>query len=260
MNEPLKIFIVDNSRMFIRTLEKALKSEQWEIESATSASAGLMRILRWHPRLLISGVEVGDINGFDLCEICKRMPDFSGMPVIIISSTTTKQAQRQAADAGADFFLHKSADVVENLGALLRTKLGAECPPAAPARVIQRVLLVDDSKVMRQIIRNILAGVGISQVVEAGNGEQALKQLELGPVDLVMTDWNMPIMNGLEFTKAVRRHSRLAATPIVMVTTEGGKRALAEAEAAGIDGHLCKPFSHETMRAFIARFTGGRKR
>lgn len=260
MNQPQKVFIVDNSRMFIRTVERALESEHWEIESATSASSGLMRIIRSHPRLLISGVEVGEINGFDLCEIFKRMPDFSSMPVLIISSNTTKQAQRQATEAGADFFLHKTADAVGNLVALLRTRLGAECVEPAPAWKIQRVLLVDDSKVMRQIIRNILVSVGINQIVEAGNGEQALKQLELTPVDMVMTDWNMPIMNGLEFTKAVRRHPRLGSTPIVMVTTEGGKRALAEAEAAGVDSHLCKPFSKETMKAFVARFTEGRKR
>lgn len=260
MNEPQGIFVVDSSRLFVRTVEQELESEHWTVESAASASAGLMRIIRGRPRLLITGVEVGEINGFDLCHLCKRLPDFSGMPVIIVSSHATKAAQRQAAEAGADFFLPKTADVVEKLVGLLRTKWGAVPLPVAPSREIQRVLLVDDSKVMRQIIRNILAGAGITEVVEAGNGQQAFKQLELAPVDLIMTDWNMPVMNGLEFTKALRRHPRFAATPLVMVTTEGGKRALAEAEAAGIDGHLCKPFSHEAMKAFLARFTAARKR
>lgn len=258
MNDPLKIFIVDNSRMLVRSIERALASEHSEIESASSAASGLMRLIRWHPRVVITGVEVGEINGFELCQILKLMPSFAGMPVIILSSNTTKLSQRQAAEAGADFFLPKNAEVVGNLAALLRTRLDAGppevAPPAHASKEIRRVLVVDDSKVMRRIIRNILAGVGITDVVEAGNGQEALKRLELNSVDLIMTDWNMPVMNGLELARAVRRQPRWAALPIAMVTTEGTRDATAEAKAAGVNDLLCKPFSHDAMKAFIARF------
>lgn len=258
MNEPVKIFIVDSSHTFIRSVEQSLKSAHWEIEWATSASSGMMRIIRWHPSLLITGIEVGQINGFDLCLILKLMPDYVSMPIVIISSNTTELAQRQAADVGADFYLHKDANVLVDLAAFLTKRFSIGVNPPAPKREVHRVLVVDDSKVMRRIIRNILASVGIDDIVEAGDGQQALKQLELARVDLIMTDWTMPVMNGLEFVKAVRKLPQWASTPIVMVTTEAGKSSVAEALAAGIDGHLCKPFSQQSMKEIIARFTAPR--
>ncbi|QDU83335.1 hypothetical protein Pla163_04340 [Planctomycetes bacterium Pla163] len=114
-----------------------------------------------------------------------------------------------------------------------------------------KVLIVDDSAVMRKMVTRGLrqAGYAFQEVLEAGNGSEAIKVLNEHKVDLIMLDWNMPVMNGLEFIK-VARQAKLK-TPIVMLTTEGGDEQIAEAMAAGASGYLTKPFTAEKLKSRI---------
>jgi two-component system, chemotaxis family, chemotaxis protein CheY len=114
-----------------------------------------------------------------------------------------------------------------------------------------KVLIVDDSAVMRKMVTRGLrqAGYVFKEVLEAGNGSEAIKVLNEHKVDLIMLDWNMPVMNGLEFIK-VARQAKLK-TPIVMLTTEGGDEQIAEAMAAGASGYLTKPFTAEKLKSRI---------
>lgn len=123
-----------------------------------------------------------------------------------------------------------------------------------------RVLLVDDSAVMRKIITKQLtqAGFAIDAFLEASDGQQGLDVLaKEGRVDLILSDWNMPIMDGLEFVKGVRGGPPgTKDIPIVMVTTEGGEAKVAEAVLAGASGHVKKPFTPEILKTKLARFLG----
>lgn len=250
-----KIFILDSSQVATSALRKDLEARQCQVEVASDSSAALMRLIRWHPDLLISGVEVGAIKGFDLCLILKLMSDYAGMPIILMSSSADESSQRKAAEAGADFYVPKDHDLVAHVLAVLNRVFQAGSPRPRSRREIQRVLLVDDSRMMRRVIGNILSSMGVATIVEADHGRAALEKLESAPVDLIITDWNMPHMNGLDFARAVRQELRWQEIPIIMVTTEGGRGELAEAKAAGINGHLCKPFNQESLRALISRFT-----
>lgn len=249
-----RVFILDSSHLFLNTLKADLQAKQCLVETATSSAAALMRIIRWHPDLIITGVEVGEITGFDLCLLLNLIPDSAGTPVIVMSSNESELMSRKVADAGGDFYVHKDAHLIPAIHEIMGKLFPAATQPEASPPAIRRVLVVDDSKMMRRVIRNILNSVGLTDIVEAGNGAEALRRLEESPVDLVMTDWNMPVMSGIEFVRAVRAQPRFAKISIVMVTTESSRDSMAEAKAAGINGHLRKPFNRESMKELILRF------
>ncbi|MBF0142470.1 MAG: response regulator [Magnetococcales bacterium] len=120
-----------------------------------------------------------------------------------------------------------------------------------------RVLIVDDSSVMRKIVSRGLrqAGLKIDDVLEAEDGQKGLEVLQSNTVDLILSDWNMPVMDGLQFVKSVRAGiPEINKIPIVMVTTEGGEAKVAAAEAAGANGHVKKPFTPETLKAALGAF------
>lgn len=109
------------------------------------------------------------------------------------------------------------------------------------------VLIVDDSRAMRKIIRGIFEMRGHS-VIEASDGKAAAEQLEQGiPFDLAMVDWNMPVMNGLEFVKHVRADPKFTSMKLVMVTTESEPAKMARAFMSGLDEYVMKPFTPEIL-------------
>lgn len=116
-------------------------------------------------------------------------------------------------------------------------------------------LIVDDSTSMRQMVSFTLKGAGFT-VLEGGNGQEALDKLKTvpgGKVDLIITDLNMPIMDGLTFIKAVRTQPASRFTPVLMLTTESGDGRKAEGKAAGATGWIVKPFHPEQMLKVIAK-------
>lgn len=116
---------------------------------------------------------------------------------------------------------------------------------------MSKVLLVDDSAVMRKIIqRNIKeTGLIVDEFVEAGDGNQALDKVnDNGDLDLILLDWNMPNMSGIEFVKILRSLNLPKRIPVVMVTTEGSDAKVSEAKESGADGYLTKPFTANQLR------------
>jgi two-component system chemotaxis response regulator CheY len=114
-----------------------------------------------------------------------------------------------------------------------------------------RFLVVDDSSTMRRIIINTLNKIGHHQVVEASNGREGLEKLATTDVDLVITDWNMPEMNGIDFIRAMRAMANMKETPILMVTTNAAKDDIVEALRAGVNSYIVKPFSPDTFKEKI---------
>jgi two-component system chemotaxis response regulator CheY len=110
-----------------------------------------------------------------------------------------------------------------------------------------RVLVVDDSSTMRRIIANALKKAGCDEIVEAGNGAEGLQQLSASKVDLVVTDWNMPVMNGLEFVRELRTMSESATVPVLMVTTNAEGADVSGAKEAGVNDYVVKPFTADTL-------------
>ncbi len=121
-----------------------------------------------------------------------------------------------------------------------------------------RVLIVDDSASMRKIVRKVLlaSGFQVAECFEAEHGIEALEVLEQHPVDLVLTDINMPEMNGVEFMRELRKNELWEDLPVVLITTETRKALLKEAISLGARGYLRKPFKPETIRSLLTDIMG----
>lgn len=112
-----------------------------------------------------------------------------------------------------------------------------------------RILLVDDSVTMRRIQKTQINGLGISDVIEAGDGEEALKKLQDNmPIDLIMLDWNMPVMDGFTFLQKVRADASYSKVKVIMCTSESEKSKVVEALKAGANNYLVKPFTPEALK------------
>jgi len=116
-----------------------------------------------------------------------------------------------------------------------------------------RALIVDDSSVMRKIVERCLrqAGMDLGQVLEASNGAEALALVNANQFDLILSDINMPVMDGLEFVRHLKEVESAKNTPIVMITTEGGEKHVLEALSLGAKGYIRKPFTPDQVKEHV---------
>ncbi len=116
-----------------------------------------------------------------------------------------------------------------------------------------KILIVDDFSTMRRIIKNLLRDLGFSNTHEADDGVTALPMLRNGDFDFLVTDWNMPGMSGIDLLREVRKDSKLAGLPILMVTAEAKRDQIIEAAQAGVNGYVVKPFTAQVLKEKIEK-------
>ena len=119
-----------------------------------------------------------------------------------------------------------------------------------------RILIVDDYATMLRILRNLLRQLELENVDEAANGEEALFKLRKSPYDLVISDWNMQPMTGIELLRHVRADAKIKHLPFIMVTAESKTENVIVAKQAGVSNYIVKPFNADTLRAKIASVCG----
>lgn len=116
-----------------------------------------------------------------------------------------------------------------------------------------RILIVDDFSTMRRIVKNLLNDLGFHNTAEADDGSTALIELKKASYDLVVTDWNMPGMAGIDLLKAIRADASLSKIPVLMVTAEAKREQIIEAAQAGVNGYVIKPFTAATLEDKLAK-------
>ena len=126
----------------------------------------------------------------------------------------------------------------------------------APGRTQVKILVVDDYATMRHILRNLLSTIGMTEVEEASDGGEALSKLRAGKFDLVISDWNMEPVTGLDLLRQVRSDQALARLPFLMVTAESKTENVIAAKQAGVSNYIVKPFNAETLKTKIAAVMG----
>jgi two-component system chemotaxis response regulator CheY len=115
-----------------------------------------------------------------------------------------------------------------------------------------KFLVVDDSVTMRRIVVNSLRNLGYEEIVEAGDGREALTKLSTDDaINFVITDWNMPVLSGLELIKAIRSDEKTTSLPVLMVTTRGVKEDIIDALKARVNNYVVKPFTPQILREKI---------
>ena len=125
-----------------------------------------------------------------------------------------------------------------------------------PVNKNMRILVVDDFTPMRRIIINLLRQLGFGNVTEADDGTTAWEKLHSEQIDLVISDWNMPQMTGLELLQRVRATPNLAQMPFIMVTAEGKRENVIAAVQAGVSNYVVKPFNAATLKEKMVRVIG----
>jgi|TARA_R110000868_G_scaffold238246_6_gene492801 two-component system chemotaxis response regulator CheY len=116
-----------------------------------------------------------------------------------------------------------------------------------------KILVVDDFSTMRRIIKNLLKDLGFTNIQEADDGNTALPMLQQGDFDFVVTDWNMPGMQGIDLLRAIRANPSLKHIPVLMVTAEAKKEQIVAAAQAGVNGYVIKPFTAATLKEKLAK-------
>ena len=116
-----------------------------------------------------------------------------------------------------------------------------------------KILIVDDFSTMRRIIKNLLRDLGFNDTTEADDGQTALPLLKTGKFDFLVTDWNMPGMDGLTLLKTVRADENLKNMPVLMVTAEAKREQIVVAAQAGVNGYIVKPFTAVTLKEKIEK-------
>ncbi len=116
-----------------------------------------------------------------------------------------------------------------------------------------KILIVDDFSTMRRIIKNLLRDLGFNNTLEADDGLTALPILQAGGIDFLITDWNMPGMQGIDLLKKVRADEKLVSLPVLMVTAETKREQIIEAAQAGVNGYIVKPFTAATLKEKIEK-------
>ncbi len=221
-------------------------------QSGAAALEALRRVDRgW---VVVSSLYLPDQAGTDLVAGMRADPYLEAVPFILISSETRPQLLEPVRQAGACSILTKPFDEQQLSRALFAAadylNPPADLDPAELERL--RVLLVDDSNASRRHLRRLLEELGVERITEACNGREAVDCLQTTMVDLVITDYNMPEMDGRELTEYIRTQSWQNAVPVLMVTSEQNMGRLAAVEKAGVSAICDKPFEATSIRRLIA--------
>lgn len=226
------------------------------IDLADSAKAALDTMEHVVPDLVISSMHLPDMTGTDLLLFMRDKPDLSHVPFMLISSETNYRYLEPIRQAGAIAILPKPFDL-EQLRSALNSTLDfidpdmLEVNDIAPEEL--NVLLVDDSPLARKHIMRVLNNMGVENISEAGNGIEAIEMIQESIFDLIVTDYNMPEMDGKEFSQYVREQSDQADIPILMVTSVSDTSRLAMVENVGVSAICDKPFEVSNVRALLSK-------
>ncbi len=251
----LDVFLVEPSHTQQLIIRQHLQDSG--INAVTCLSSGgemLEQIKHVKPDLIISAMYLPDMTGVDLIHAIRNDPASYEMAFLLISSETSIKYLEPIRQAGAIAILPKPFTQEE-----LNTALGSTLDYLHPSKLNLdhfdvedlQILLVDDSEFSRKYITRVLHNIGIERISCAADGKQALHLFQEHYFDLVITDFNMPEMDGLQLVENIRGDAQQTSVPILMVTSEQNHNRLAAVEKAGVSAVLDKPFEPQSIRRLI---------
>lgn len=261
----LTVYLVEPSSTQQRAIV-ALFNAQGVRNIKVFATAGdmLCRLSEAPPSVVVSALYLPDMTGIELVEGLRSDPACEHIPFILISSETRPQVLDPVRQAGVCGILPKPFSASQLLLALRATLDYLDDATSTEIDVTDlealRVLLVDDSPSARRFSRRVLENLGITHFYEADSGRAALDILGCTMVDLVVTDYNMPEMDGRALIEFIRRDSWQNAIPILMVTSESDQGRLAAIEELGVAGICDKPFEPSIMKSLLTKIMGDIRR
>lgn len=204
--------------------------------------------------VVISSLYLPDMAGTELVSVMRTDPELEAVPFILVSSETRPQILEPVRQSGACSIVTKPFSEQQLSRALYAAADYLNPPHDMDMADIEnlRVLVVDDSAASRNHLRRLLKELGVERIIEAVDGKEAVALLLDTTVDLVITDYNMPEMDGRELTEYIRTQSWQSSVPVLMVTSEQNMGRLAAVERAGVSAICDKPFEAGSIRKLIS--------
>lgn len=254
----LDVFLVEPSHTQQIIITQYLQNSGIEAVTCVSTGSEMLRHLKQaKPDLIISSMYLPDMTGVDLIHEIRKDSESYNTAFILISSETNIKYLEPIRQAGAIAILPKPFSLKE-LDTALRASLDYLNPEKIDLEHFDiedlQVLLVDDSEFSRKYIQRVLNNIGIEHISCATDGKQALQLFQNHYFDLIVTDYNMPEMDGLQLVQAIRGDcQQISSVPILMVTSEQNQNRLAAIEKVGVSAVLDKPFEPIAIKRLIVQ-------
>ena len=241
-----RILIVDDSAVFRMSMKKILASMNAEIILAQDGQEGLDLALQEKFDIVVSDIDMPKINGIELCRSLKNTATTQGTPVVMVSTFDSESDVDKGFQAGASAYLSKY-DIQDRLLETVESVLSK-----SKFKSNRLVMVVDDSKVVLKIVEKGLAEAGF-RVITAENGKKALNLLETIQPDLILTDIEMPDINGFEFCGTVHMNPELSTVPIVAMSSKTDRGYMKRMLQNGASAFLCKPFNIDELVILVEK-------
>ncbi|RJR33739.1 MAG: response regulator [Desulfobacteraceae bacterium] len=246
MDPPPKILVVDDSSIVRRVLSKQLEKIGAEVTDAEDGQQGLNSALSSHFDLIISDIEMPNLDGFSLCEKLKGNASTRRIPIILLSTLDSDRHIDRGFKSGADAYVSKSQ--------------ARETLPETIERLLQKsrfhrkhqVLVVDDSMSIRHLVSEALEGAGF-RVATAKNGKEAMAKIQRRMPDIILSDIEMDEMNGIDLCRKVQSDPALSSIPFVIMSVNSDRAVMRRLMELGAASYLVKPFNLEQVVITVER-------
>jgi len=253
----LSVLLIESSKMQQNIMIKKLNEESVSnIEVVNGKLEALAKITKYPPDLIISNLHYEDGSAIELLHTLRKHAEFSTLPFILVSSEQRRDHLEVFKQSGILAILNKPFEQI----ALKRALKSAVAFLSQEDLYIEnydvntlRVALVDDSKLARKAVSKVLQNLGLNNITEFEDGSYAIDYLKSNEIDLLVTDYNMPEVNGIELTKFVRASNEHSHVPILMVTSEAKDSHLSKVLEAGVDAILDKPFDTTNIKSILIK-------
>jgi two-component system chemotaxis response regulator CheY len=254
----LIVYLVEPSAMQGKIIASLLaKLDVINIQQFATGEEALAQLRESEPGVVISALYLPDMSGTDLVQAMRNDPQLQHVPFVLVSSETRPQVLDPVRQSGVCGILPKPFSEMQLRKVLRATLDYLDQDESLEESGIDlenlRVLVVDDSPSARRFIRRVLENLGVKHFLEAENGCAAVAILADQAVDLVVTDYNMPEMDGKALVDYVRTQSWQSSVPVLMVTSESDQGRLAAVEEAGVSGICDKPFEPEVVKSLLKK-------
>ena len=253
--EQLLVHVIEPSHMQRKVITSTLhKLGVQDIEEFDAGRPALDRMKVITPDVVISSMHLPDMTGTDLVHEMRDTPALEDITFLLISSETHIRYLEPVRQSGAIAILPKPFDE-KDLALAINSTIAYIDSHVEEGEDEQfeflRVLLADDSRMSRKFLRQTLESIGIKEIDEVENGAAALVQLENHEYDLIVSDYNMPEIDGRQLTEHIRSQSKQQSIPVLMVTSEQNNTVLNAIQKAGVSALCHKPVAYENMRLII---------
>ncbi|WP_022666494.1 response regulator [Desulfospira joergensenii] len=239
-----QILIVDDSRMMRNVIKEHLAGFDCDTMEAIDGEMGLGLARKAHFDLIITDVEMPGKDGIEMCRDLKADPSTRGIPILIISSFDSEADIHRGFEAGASAYLSKK-DVFDQLYSSVEAILSKSVFNSS-----KQILAVDDSFLIRHLVETELSKSGY-RILTANNGQDALEKMETIHPDLILSDIDMPVMNGFEFCEAVKGHDRFKSIPFIVMSTNSDRGHMQRMLRRGAQAYLVKPFNMDQLTILV---------